>query len=111
MRRTLAVLAIPLLATVALAGCGSSKPAASASSSSGSNANSSVTATGAFDKLPNVVIPKEKAGSSLTVKTLINGTGPALTSSDEFVGNYVVYSWDGTSHALKGSTYTTAPSL
>lgn len=111
MRRTLAVFAIPLLATVALAGCGSSKPAASASSSSGSNANSSVTATGTFDKAPTVVIPKEKAGTSLTVKTLINGTGPAVTSSDEFVGDYAVYSWDGTSHALKGSTYTTAPSL
>ena len=106
MRRTLAVLAIPLLAAVALAGCGSSKPAASASSSTGSNANSSVTVTGAFDKVPNVVIPKAKASSGLTVKTLIDGSGPAITSSDEFIGDYVVYSWDGTSHALKGSTYT-----
>lgn len=111
MRRTLAVFAIPLLAAVALAGCGSSKPAASASSSSGSASNSSVTASGAFDKAPNVVIPKAKADANLTVKTLINGTGPAITSSSEFVGNYVVYSWDGTSHALKGSTYSAAPSL
>ncbi len=109
MRRTLAVLAIPLLATVALAGCGSSKPAASTSSST--NANSSVTASGAFNKLPNVVIPKAKASSALTVKTLINGSGPVITSSDEFIGNYVVYSWDGTNHALKGSTYSAVPTL
>ena len=101
MRRTLAVLAIPVLATVALAGCGSSKPAASTSSST--NANSSVTASGTFDKVPKVVIPKAKASTSLTVKTLINGSGPVITSSDEFIGDYVVYSWDGTSHALKGS--------
>jgi FKBP-type peptidyl-prolyl cis-trans isomerase len=109
MRRTLAVLAIPVLATVALAGCGSSKPAASTSSST--NANSSVTASGTFDKVPKVVIPKAKASTSLTVKTLINGSGPVITSSDEFIGDYVVYSWDGTSHALKGSTYTAVPTL
>jgi peptidylprolyl isomerase len=109
MRRILAVIAIPLLASVALAACGSSKPAASASSTA--NANTSVTATGTFGKAPNVTIPTAKAGSALTVKTLISGTGPAISSSDEFVGNYVVYSWDGTSHALKGSTYATVPTL
>jgi peptidylprolyl isomerase len=107
MRRILAVLAIPLLASAALAGCGSSKPASTAAS----NANTSVNATGTFGKAPSVTIPTAKAGSSLTVKTLIGGTGPALTKTDEFLGNYVVYSWDGTSHALKGSTYTATPTL
>ncbi|MBV9451806.1 MAG: FKBP-type peptidyl-prolyl cis-trans isomerase [Streptosporangiaceae bacterium] len=107
MRRILAVLAIPALASVALAGCGSSKPTAVAST----NANATVTATGSFGKAPNVTIPKAKAGSSLTVKTLINGSGPALGKSQQFLGNYVVYSWDGTSHKLAGSTYTSAPTL
>jgi peptidylprolyl isomerase len=107
MRRILAVLAIPLLAAVALAGCGSSKPAATATT----NPDSSVKVTGTFDKTPDVTIPKAKAGSALTVKTLINGTGATITSADEFVGNYEVFSWDGTSHALKGSTYATLPTL
>jgi FKBP-type peptidyl-prolyl cis-trans isomerase len=110
MRRSLAVFAIPLIAGLALAGCGSSKStgsSASASSSASGNANAAVTATGAFGKAPTVTIPKEKADSSLTVKTLITGTGAPLTSTDAFLGNYVVYTWDGTTHALKGSTYAT----
>jgi peptidylprolyl isomerase len=107
MRRILAILAIPLLAGVALAGCGSSKPTAAAAT----NSNATVTASGSFGKAPNVTIPKEKASTKLTVKTLINGTGPALTKTEQFLGNYVVYSWDGTAHALKGSTYTSAPTL
>lgn len=112
MRRSLAVLAIPLIAGLALAGCSSSKSTsgasgtASASTTSG-NANAEVTASGAFGKAPTVTIPKAKAGSSLTVKTLVTGSGAALTSSDAFLGNYVVYSWDGTTHTLKGSTYST----
>lgn len=111
MRRSLAFLAIPLIASLALAGCGSSKSTGGSSSSTGStasssgNANADVSASGAFGKEPTVTIPKAKAGASLEVKTLINGTGATLTSSDAFLGNYVVYSWDGTSHALKGSTY------
>jgi FKBP-type peptidyl-prolyl cis-trans isomerase len=107
MRRILAVLAIPLMASVALAGCGSSKPTATAST----NPNATVTASGSFGKAPSVTIPKAKAGASLTVKTLINGSGPTLSKTEQFLGNYVVYSWDGTSHALKGSTYTSAPTL
>jgi FKBP-type peptidyl-prolyl cis-trans isomerase len=112
MRRFLAAFAIPLIAGAALAGCGSSSSkSAAASSSSGPDTNASVTASGSFDKAPDVTIPTAKASSDLKVKTLIQGTGPAIASSDEFVGNYVVYSWDGTSHALKGSTYTTVPTL
>ncbi|HEX6527991.1 MAG TPA: FKBP-type peptidyl-prolyl cis-trans isomerase [Streptosporangiaceae bacterium] len=107
MRRILAVLAIPLLASVALAGCGSSKPTAAVST----NTNATVTATGSFGKAPSVTIPKAKAGAALTVKTLINGNGPALGKSQQFLGNYVVYSWDGTAHKLAGSTFTSAPTL
>lgn len=112
MRRFLAALAIPLLAAAALAGCGSSSSSsASTSPSSGPDTNASVNASGAFGKAPSVTIPAQKASTDLKVKTLIQGTGPTIASSDEFVGNYVVYSWDGTSHALKGSTYTTVPTL
>jgi FKBP-type peptidyl-prolyl cis-trans isomerase len=111
MRRSLAVFVIPLIAGLALAGCGSSKSSSAASgstsaaSTSGGNANAAVTASGPFGKAPTVTIPKAKAGSSLEVKTLISGTGAALTSTDAFLGNYVVYTWDGTTHTLKGSTY------
>jgi FKBP-type peptidyl-prolyl cis-trans isomerase len=111
MRRSLAVIAIPLIAGLALAGCGSSKSSggASGSASAGStgNANTDVTASGPFGKAPTVTIPKAKAGSSLEVKTLIPGSGTTLTSTDAFLGNYVVYTWDGTTHTLKGSTYGT----
>jgi FKBP-type peptidyl-prolyl cis-trans isomerase len=112
MRRFPALIAIPLLACVVLAGCGSSKSSASSSSSSSSSTeNSSVTATGSFGQLPKVSIPKAKAGNTLAVKTLIQGTGPALTKSDALAANYVVYSWDGTSSSQKASTYGASPTL
>jgi len=117
MRRSLAFLAIPLIAGLALAGCSSSKPAstASGSASTGStasgNANAEVTATGLFGKAPSVTFPKSKASTSLAIKTLINGTGATVTSTDAFLGNYVVYTWDGTTHTLKGSTYGATPTL
>ena len=111
MRRSLAVIAIPLIAGLALAGCGSSKSSGGASGSASAgctgNANTDVTASGPFGKAPTVTIPKAKAGSSLEVKTLIPGSGTTLTSTDAFLGNYVVYTWDGTTHTLKGSTYGT----
>jgi peptidylprolyl isomerase len=113
MRRFLALLAIPLLACVVLAGCGSSKPAASSSSpsSSSSAANSAVTATGSFGKTPNVTIPKAKAGSTLAVKTVIQGTGTTLTKSDAMAANFVLYFWDGTSSSLKANTFTSNPTM
>ena len=113
MRRFLALLAIPLLACVVLAGCGSSKPAASSSSSpsSSSGANSAVTATGSFGKTPNVTIPKAKAGSTLAVKTVIQGTGTTLTKSDAMAANFVLYFWDGTSSSLKANTFTSNPTM
>ena len=94
MRRFLALCAIPLLACVVLAGCGgSSKSTASSSASAASSpgANTAVTATGAFDKAPKVTIPKANAGNSLTVKTLIQGTGTTLTKKDALAANFVLY--------------------
>jgi FKBP-type peptidyl-prolyl cis-trans isomerase len=113
MRRFLALLAVPLLACVVLAGCGSSKPAASSSSpsSSSSAANSAVTATGSFGKTPNVTIPKAKAGTTLAVKTVIQGTGTTLTKSDAMAANFVLYFWDGTSSSLKANTFTSNPTM
>ena len=121
MRRFLALIAIPLLACVALAGCGSSKSSASSSSSasasastgsvSGSGANASVTATGAFGKAPKVTIPKALPGTSLTVKTLIQGTGATLTKNDALAANFVLYFWQGKSSSLKASTYTSSPTV
>jgi FKBP-type peptidyl-prolyl cis-trans isomerase len=117
MRRSLALCAIPLLACVVLAGCGgSSKSSASSSSSSSSaspsaGANTDVTATGTFGKAPTVTIPKAKAGTGLTVKTLIQGTGTTLTKSDAMAANFVLYFWDGKSSSLKASTFTSSPTV
>jgi peptidylprolyl isomerase len=128
MRRFLALIAVPLLACVVLAGCGSSKPSSSASSSStsasasasasaaggsvsGTGPNSSVTATGAFGKAPKVTIPGALPGSDLTVKTLIQGAGPTLTKADALAANFVLYFWQGKTSSLKASTYTSSPTV
>jgi FKBP-type peptidyl-prolyl cis-trans isomerase len=114
MRRFLALIAIPLLACVVLAGCGgSSKSTASSSSSAASSpgANTAVTATGAFDKTPKVTIPKTKPGNNLTVKTLIQGSGTALTKSDALAANFVLYFWQGSTSSLKASTYSSSPTV
>ena len=117
MRRFLALIAVPLLACLALAACGSSKSAASSSSSATSSAaaspgaNTAVTASGAFGKTPKVAIPKAKAGNSLTVKTLIQGSGTTLTKSDALAANFVLYFWKGTSSSLKANTFTSSPTV
>ncbi len=112
MRRFLALIVIPLLAGLVLAGCGSSKSTASSSSSSASaGTNTSVTATGSFGKAPTVNIPKAKPGSSLAVKTLIQGTGATFTKSDAMAANFVLYFWSGTSSLLKANTFTGSPTV
>jgi peptidylprolyl isomerase len=97
MRRIAVLSAFPLVAAMALAGCGGS--------SSPSSSASAVTVSGGFGKAPEVSIPAEKAGSKLTVKTLVHGTGKALGRTDAFVGNYAIYLWSGTSHKLLQSTF------
>ncbi len=98
MRRIAVLISAPLVAVAALAGCGSS-----ASSSAGP----SVSVSGRFGTAPSVTIPAAKAGSSLTVKTLVHGNGPALAKTDAFIGNYAVYIWSGKSHRLVQSTFAT----
>ena len=98
MRRIAVLLSAPLLAVapLAVAACGSSGPS-----------TPSVTVSGSFGKSPTISIPSQTAGSNLTVKTLIQGSGPALSKSDAFVGNYAVYIWSGKTHKLAQSTFQT----
>ena len=103
MRRAAALVALPLLAVVAIAGCGSSAPAKSSPSTAASN--SVVTATGSFGAAPKVTIPAEKAAPTLYTKTLIQGGGAKLTTAQTLEGNFVLYDWSGTTHKLLGSTY------
>ena len=111
MRRVLAITVIPALACLVIAGCGSSKPSSSSSAATSSNANASVSVAGAFDTAPTVKIPKLKASNKLTVKTVIKGTGAAVTKSDAMAANFVLYFWDGTSNALKANTFTSNPTV
>ena len=78
---------------------------------SGTGPNTAVTAIGAFGKAPKVTIPKALPGSSLTVKTLIQGTGSAVTKADAVAANFVLYFWQGKSSSLKASTYTSSPTV
>jgi len=105
MRRAAALAVFPLLAAVAIAGCGSSsssKPAAAAPS----DTYKSVTVSGTFNKAPKVVIPKETGNGPLYTKTVIQGTGAKLTSADGMIANYVAYDWSGKTSKLLGSSYT-----
>jgi FKBP-type peptidyl-prolyl cis-trans isomerase len=115
MRRLLAIIVIPLLACLVIAGCGSSKPSASASSSSSSaansNANASVTVAGVFGNTPVVKIPKLDANNKLTVKTVIQGTGATVTKTDAMAANFVLYFWDGKANTLKANTFTSNPTV
>jgi len=110
-RRRVAALAITsLLAAGVIAGCGSSSSSSAAAGSSASASSSagtytSVTATGDFGKAPTVTIPAKAGSGALYTKTLIQGTGPKLTSSQSLLGNFVLYDWSGTTHKLIGSTY------
>ena len=110
-RRRVAALAITsLLAVGVIAGCGSSSSSSAAagskaSASSSADTYTSVTATGAFGKAPTVTIPAKAGSGALYTKTLIQGTGPALTSSQSLLGNFVLYDWSGKTHKLLGSTY------
>ncbi len=109
MRRFLAIIALPLLVCLAIAACGSSKPASAASPTA--NANAAVTATGTFGTTPVVTIPKLKAANKLVTKTVIQGTGATVTKTDFMATNFVLYFWDGTSSTLKLNTFTSNPAM
>jgi len=110
-RRAAALATISLLAVAVLAGCGSSSSSgasssASSAASSSADSYSSVTATGTFGKAPTVTIPNVKGTGALYTKTLIEGTGPKLTTTQSLLGDFVLYDWSGKTHKLLGSTYT-----
>jgi FKBP-type peptidyl-prolyl cis-trans isomerase len=102
MRRIVALFVLPLIAGLMLVGCGSSKPP---------SANASVSAKGSFGTTPKVTIPKEKASSTLAVKTLIQGKGAAIQKSDLFLSNFTIYVWSGKTNKLLDSTYSSSPQV
>ena len=102
MRRIVALSVIPLIAGLALAGCGSSAP---------SSPNASVTAKGSFGASPSVTIPKQQPASTLAVKTLIQGNGATIKKSDLILINYTIYVWSGTTNKLLGSSYSSSPQV
>jgi len=102
--RRIAALLVPLAATAALAGCGSSgSPAA--------DTNGTVKVSGAFDKAPTVSIPAKKADAKLVISTPIKGTGAALKSGNSTLANVALYKWSGTTHTLVDSTYSAGPQM
>jgi peptidylprolyl isomerase len=58
-----------------------------------------------------VTIPKAKAGSGLTVRTLIQGTGATYSKADALAANFVLYFWTGTTSTQKASTFGASPTL
>jgi FKBP-type peptidyl-prolyl cis-trans isomerase len=110
MRRFLGLIVIPVLASLALAGCGGS-PNAVTTPVPAVNANAQVNVTGAFGQTPVVTIPKLTADNKLTVKTVIHGTGPVLTKTDSLVANFVLYFWTGKTFTLKANTFLTNPAV
>jgi len=110
MRRFLGLIVIPVLASLVLAGCGGA-PNAVPGPTSTANANAKVTVTGTFDTTPIVKIPNLAANNTLTIKTVIHGTGPTLTKTDSLVANFVVYFWNGKTATLKANTFVTSPTI
>jgi FKBP-type peptidyl-prolyl cis-trans isomerase len=102
MRRISAALLVPLLAGLALVGCGSS---------SSSDPNSAVSVSGAFGKAPDVKIPASAAGAKLDVSTAIKGTGAVVPSGDNVLANLAIYKWSGKTHKLLETTFTAFPAV
>jgi FKBP-type peptidyl-prolyl cis-trans isomerase len=104
MRRISAALLVPLVAGLALVGCGSS-------SGSSSDPNSSVSVSGAFGKAPVVKIPASAADGKLAVSTAIKGTGAVVPAGDNVLANLAIYKWSGKTHKLLESTFTAFPAV
>jgi len=104
-RRRAAALAITsMFAAAAIAGCGSAT-SSSSHASAAADTYTSVTATGTFGKTPTVKIPAATGSGALYTKTVIQGTGAALTSAQSLLGDFAMYDWSGKTHKLIGSTY------
>ena len=110
MRRFLGLIVIPVLAGLVLAGCGGA-PNAVPGTTPSVNANAKVTVSGTFDTTPVVNFPNLAANNTLTIKTVIHGTGPVLAKTDSLVANFVVYFWNGKTATLKANTFVTVPTI
>jgi FKBP-type peptidyl-prolyl cis-trans isomerase len=64
-----------------------------------------VTVTGAFGAAPAMKIPANTPPSSLYVRTLYQGTGATVTSSEGMIGNYVSYDWSNATHKPLGASF------
>lgn len=104
-RLTAALLAAPLAATAALAGCSSS------SSPTQAGSNESVKVTGAEGKAPAVHIPAKNADTALVTKTLVRGHGEKLTAGDSYLANFDVFVWHGKTNKLLFSSFTSTPEV
>jgi FKBP-type peptidyl-prolyl cis-trans isomerase len=85
--------------------------ACSSSTSTAADPSAAVAVSGTFGKAPTVSIPSASPTSSLSVKTLISGSGPVVTDSDAFVVDFIAYTWAGSTHKLLESTYTSSPQV
>ena len=65
----------------------------------------------AFDKTPDVKIPKEKAGAKPAITTPIKGSGQVLASGDDVLANVAIYVWSGKTSRLLESTFTAIPQV
>ena len=104
MRRLAAAVLAPLAVAAAIAGCSSSSPSAT-------NPNASVTVSGPLGQTPTVKIPAAAAGSALVTKTVVKGSGPALTSSDSYLAKFSLYLWHGKTHKLLYSNFNATPTV
>jgi FKBP-type peptidyl-prolyl cis-trans isomerase len=103
MRRLIAATLAPLAVAAAVAGC-SSSPAAT-------GGNQAVTVTGPEGKSPTVHIPARRPSHALVTKTLVEGHGQKLTTSDSFLANFNLYLWRGKTNKLLFSSFTTMPQV
>ena len=102
MRRISAALLVPLVAGLALVGCGSS---------GSSDPNAAVSVSGAFGKAPAVKIPASAASGKLAVSTAIKGSGAVVPAGDNVLANLAIYKWSGKTHKLLESTFTQFPAV
>jgi peptidylprolyl isomerase len=93
--RGVLVLATGLIAAASLAACsGGSKSSSSASSSSsGANTSVGVKVTGGFGQKPTLTVPSTPAPTKLTTDVLTQGSGPAVTSGQSLIVNYLGQTW------------------
>ncbi|GAA2877292.1 FKBP-type peptidyl-prolyl cis-trans isomerase [Streptosporangium fragile] len=102
-RRSMAVLAaVPLMFAAA---CGSGSGGTTSTSGSASGGATEIQVTGETNAKPTVTFPSKVAETS-SVKVLTPGTvGRSATAGTNVVANFTVFTWDGKTNALSGSTY------